>query len=462
MNKRKNIIYIFADQWGKHSMGRYNKDIKTPNLDNFAQESFVFERAYSTCPICSPHRACLMSGTYPLRNGVVGNCKPVWDVELNENQLCITDVLKSENYNTAYIGKWHLDIPSARKRPKPHDGATQWDAYTPPGKRRHGVDFWYSYGTFDDHLNPHYWTDSRKMIKIKNKWSVEHETEIALNYIKDVMNSENPFAMFLSYNPPHTDYDLVPKCFLNEYIDKKLNLRENVGATTIDGSQVFDRKTKDIIANTKKYYAAISGIDYYLGKILDFLKNNGLYENTIIVVSSDHGDLMGSHGLYGKAIWYEEATNIPFIIGGAVRQGVSNQLIGSPDHAPTLLELADIPIKNKFDGISFAPVVLEKTDRNIYETLYIANYGEPSAVFKDKNENPIDYGYRCLKSSRYTYVCDKRTTLFDASDEFIFDLQNDKYEKTPIRINEDNKELFIYFRNELKKWLDKLGDGFKI
>ncbi|MEG2380842.1 MAG: sulfatase, partial [Oscillospiraceae bacterium] len=419
INKRKNLIYIFADQWRKESMGRYNDDIITPNLDKFAAESFVFERAYTTSPLCSPARACLMSGMYPLKTGVFGNCKPTSKSGLLEDITCITDVLKAQNYDTAYIGKWHLDVPSEGKDPRPNDGAKAWDAFTPPGKRRHGVDFWYSYGTYDNHFNPHYWQDDEKMTVFENTWSVKHETHVAIDYLNNKKNkekSENPFAMFISFNPPHTPYDMVPEEFLDLYLDKDIKIKQNVESYEIRKSMEYTGRLDETILNTKRYYAAITGIDHYFGEIVKYLKDNNLYDDTLIVVSADHGDMMGSHGRYGKNIWYEEATNIPLICGGSVKPGVSEALIGTPDQTATLLGLLDINNEVNFEGIDFSKLISGENTDDLHETLYVANYPDFSEKFVEKNYNFLDFGYRCLKSQRYSYVCNRRE-VFDGKSE---------------------------------------------
>ena len=112
-----NLIYIFADQWRRDAVGIYNKEVITPNIDTLAKDGFVFNRAYSTSPVCSPHRACLLTGKFPIQNGVFTNCKPGIDAQLSEDDICVSDVLKENNYETGYIGKWHLDKP---------DGGDSW------------------------------------------------------------------------------------------------------------------------------------------------------------------------------------------------------------------------------------------------------------------------------------------------------------------------------------------------
>ena len=230
--KKPNLLFVFADQWRRDAMGFMEKDeVITPNIDSFSEESLSFDNAMSACPLCSPNRATMFTGTYPVTHGVWTNCKPgLKDVALRETDITLMDVLKENGYKTGYIGKWHLDSPEVNFCEAPESGARDWDAFTPPGKRRHGVDFWYSYGTYDQHLAPHYWHDDNKMIQI-NQWSVEHETDKAIEFINE--NKDEPFSLVVSWNPPHTPLDLVPQKYVDMYAGKKFKVNPNVLLTDV-------------------------------------------------------------------------------------------------------------------------------------------------------------------------------------------------------------------------------------
>ena len=208
---KPNLIYIFADQWRAEAAGFMNADqVSTPNMDRFASQGACFVNAYSTFPLCSPHRASLLTGKYPFCCGVWTNCKIGLEeiVMLRPQEICISDVLKEHGYHTGYIGKWHLDAPEQNFVREPVSGARDWDAYTPPGERRHGFDYWLSYGTYDVHLDPHYWSDSPEWMR-PGKWSVEFETDKALEYLEGREEQGQPFALFVSYNPPHLPYEML-------------------------------------------------------------------------------------------------------------------------------------------------------------------------------------------------------------------------------------------------------------
>ena len=161
--KPMNLLYIFADQWRAHGIGAAGEDpVLPPNMDAFAAESMSCTNAVSTYPLCSPHRASLLTGKYPQSCGMWTNCKIGVDevVMLRPQEVTISDVLHEAGYDTGYIGKWHLDGSEENFHASPSSGARYWDAYTPPGERRHHFDYWLSYGAMDKHLEPHYWKDT--------------------------------------------------------------------------------------------------------------------------------------------------------------------------------------------------------------------------------------------------------------------------------------------------------------
>ena len=143
MNKKRNLIYVFADQWRNQSIGIHDSSVLTPNMDAFARDSIDMKDAVTTHPLCSPSRACLFTGTYPVEHGVYGNCMEGYPIELREDDNFL-DLLHKDGYRTGYVGKWHLDQPELNFTSTPKSGAKGWDAYTPPGRKRHGIDYWHA------------------------------------------------------------------------------------------------------------------------------------------------------------------------------------------------------------------------------------------------------------------------------------------------------------------------------
>lgn len=468
-NERPNLIYIFADQWRRQAVGFEKEDpVLTPNMDKFAEESLVFDNAISCFPLCSPHRASLLTGKYPLSTGFFTNCKIGCDVALREEEKCIGDVVKAAGYDTAYIGKWHLDLPEVNLCDNPVSGARNWDAYTEPGAKRHGFDYWYSYGTFDEHLTPHYWMDSPEMIKI-NQWSVEHETDMALDYLRN-HEKDKPFTLLLSWNPPHSPYDQVPEKYRKLYEGRDIPLRENFSLerSVLGVGDVYDGDLEKLKENTLNYYAAVSGLDDNFGRILEELKKLKLEDNTIVVLSSDHGDMLGSHGLISKNIWYEESIGVPFIIRwpNKVKEGKTDLLFASPDIMPTLLSAMELEIPETVEGRDFSDA-LSGMECEEQTSVYICSCpGSEGLIKKFKKEGyeMEEYGWRGVRTKRYTYVVNKGYAPSEGKlERYLYDNEKDPYQKNPLKLNSVlENPIALELEGELKKWLVKLKDPFTI
>ena len=185
-----NLIYVFPDQMRGQALGVMGQDpVITPHLDRFAAEGVNLTQAVSNYPVCSPYRAMCLTGQYPHANGVLANCNTngaEHGYQLRESSRCWSDVLSDRGYSQGYIGKWHLDSPY-----RPYVDTSNnnedfaWNEWTPP-HRRHGFDFWYAYGTYDQHMRPMYWTTDAPRDKptFVAQWGPEHEADQAIKYIK--------------------------------------------------------------------------------------------------------------------------------------------------------------------------------------------------------------------------------------------------------------------------------------
>lgn len=470
MSKKPNLIYIFADQWRKQAVGFMKEDsVITPNIDAFSKESMVFNNAISVFPLCSPHRASLMTGKYPLSTGMFTNCKTGCDVMLKEEEICIGDVLKENGYNTGYIGKLHLDLPEVNVTENPISGAKDWDAYTPPGPKRHGFDFWYSYGTFDVHMSPHYWKDTPEMINI-NKWSVEHETDIAIDYIKNHSNADKPFALFLSWNPPHSPYDQVPEKYKKMYEDMELKFRPNVKVEPLSAhtGESMEGGEDIVTEKIKNYFAAVTGLDENFKRILDILKEQNLVENTIVVLSSDHGDMLASQGLMAKHVWFEESIGIPCIMRwpNKIKNIQNYTLFGSADIMPTLLGLMDLPIPNTVEGLDISQSILRGEKEEIKSLFICATPGREVFLkeFKAAGKDPRAFGWRGVRTERYTYVIHKGYSPQNGQVErLLYDNKEDPYQLHPTIINNiEENNIAKELEKEVWEWVNKLKDPFVI
>ena len=457
VRKKPNLLYVFLDQWRYHAMECTGEDpVHTPHMDTFAKESLNCEEAVSTFPLCSPHRASLLTGKYPFSVGMWTNCKIGLSevLMLRPQETCIGNVLKEQGYHTGYIGKWHLDASEQNFEQNPVSGARDWDAYTPPGERRQGFDYWLSYGACDNHLDPHYWADTPKQIK-PGCWFPEFETDKALEYMESQKGEKEPFALFVSYNPPHLPYELVPDKYYKQYENMPVHFRENVPQ---------EKRTPEMETITRQYFAAVTGVDEQFGRILQYLKDNHLEEDTLVVLSADHGEMLGSHGRMSKNVWYEESIHIPLYIRqkGHLAPGRYPELFASPDHMPTLLGLLDIPVPDTCQGFNHASCIRGEGSQAPQDAFLCSYPGMPEmvAAFEKKGMNSKCYGWRGIRTHRHTYVVNNGYAPDGHQVRLLYDNEKDPYQMHPVVITELNQDLVKDYEKRLKEYLDMQQDPF--
>ncbi|MGD8362648.1 MAG: sulfatase [Gemmatimonadota bacterium] len=454
-SRSPNLLFVFPDQMRAQAVGFMGEDPAiTPNLDRLAAEGVAFTQAVSNYPVCSPYRAMMLTGLYPHSNGVLANCNTngaEYGYELPTDARCWSDVLRDSGYSLGYIGKWHLDSP--RKPYVDTSNNTEefaWNEWTPP-QRRHGFDFWYAYGTYDNHDHPEYWTTDapRERRTRVDRWGPEHEADMAIRYIRNeggtYRDPRKPWALVVSMNPPHMPYQLVPARYLEMYGEASPEDLVNRPNVRLDedtpGAQLARR-------HMKNYLAQVTGVDDQFGRILAALGEEGLEEDTLVVFTSDHGNCLGSHEEVSKNVHYEESMRVPFLVRwtGRIDPRQDDLLLSTPDIFPTLLQLlglgAEIP--EDIEGTSRASILLEGTGERPSSQLYIKiPYGQPAL------------GHRGVRTHRYTLSIEKTrdgisATTLHHNVEDPFQLRN-VAEARPDLVQE-------LVEAELNPWLERTGD----
>ncbi|MFU0799311.1 MAG: sulfatase [Xylanivirga thermophila] len=475
--KYPNMVFVLPDQFRRQAMGFWSKEeytnvlngtsdpVYTPNIDKFADEGIVFSQAISIQPVCSPYRGMLMSGRFPRQNGVNLNCKAGRDSSLREDIDCFTDILAKVGYSLGYIGKLHLD------KPLPHfdmegkyvgegggyfsdgspEGATIcWDMYTPKGPKRHEIDYWYSYGTFDVHKHPHYW-DNYGIKHEVNMWSPKHEADKAIEYIKNTAGQrdlERPFCLFVGMNPPHSPYDSV------DDTDGEMYEKYYSPSVVKDISDLLNRGnvTGNIAKDKVRYYFShITGVDRQFGRILDAIDDCKITDNTIVVFLSDHGDMMGSHNLLAKNVPFEESIGVPFIIRypDKLEHRIEDLLLTPVDIMPTILGLIGLreDIPEDVQGIDYSSLLISPEYCNIKKP--------ESALYIFDAEG--DILQRGLRTNRYTMVieCNIKSNTTNIK---LYDNIQDPYQMHSLALGDINKETMYFLAKELGYWLKKAND----
>jgi arylsulfatase A-like enzyme len=373
--KRPNVIYVFADQWRAQATGYAgDQNVRTPHVDRLAAESVNLVNAVSCCPVCSPYRASLMTGQYPLTNGVFLN-----DVLLRSEAVSLAEVYRQEGYQTAYIGKWHLD-------------GNHRSAFI-PRQRRQGFQFWKALGCTHDYNNSPYYSD--KDVKLRwEGYDAIAQTRAAQRYICEHATGR-PFALFLSWGPPHAPYHTAPEKYRALFKPEALALRPNVPQS--------DRvQAREALAG---YYAHIAALDDCIGDLLTTLSEQGIAENTIFVFTSDHGDMLYSHGRQKKQQPWDESIRVPLVLHypSALGDGgwTIDMPINTPDIMPTLLGLCGIDIPETVEGTDFSAIV--KAALPPPDNAALISCPSPFGQWSRKIGGRE---YRGVRTERYTYVRD--------------------------------------------------------
>ncbi len=428
-SRKPNLLFVFADQLRAGSVGFTGEEaVKTPNIDRFAADGTIYSNAISMVPVCGPFRGSLLTGRTPTSTGLVIN-----DVPLKTTEVSIAHCFKAGGYDTAYIGKWHLDGPN---RPAP----------VPPGPRRQGFEYWMG-ANFEHNYNRSYFTDNDGNLVIWDGWDAEAQTTHTIDYLNN-RDSDNPFCLFLSWGQPHHPYRLAPQEYLDMYDPDAIEGRPNCP----------DVPARDLWG----YYAQTTFLDDQFQRLLDALDEMDLSEETIVVFTSDHGDMHGSHGLYKKQWPWNEATKVPFALrfpGIVPTGGVVETPISVIDIMPTLLGLAGLPVPDRVEGVDLSPFLRgERSDPP--ESVLIMNPC-PFSIGDKRGEDQypefkgMRFEYRGVVTDRYTYV---RTI---DQPFLLFDNREDPYQMTNLINNKKHADTQKRLDGLMRSHMNEIGDDMR-
>jgi arylsulfatase A-like enzyme len=418
-----NIVFLLTDQWRLHDLGYSgNTQVQTPNIDALSRESVNFQHAISGYSVCCPWRASFLTGQYPLTHGVFLN-----DVPVGSNPVGLGDAFKAQGYKTAFIGKWHIDGQGR-------------SAYIPP-ERRLGFDYFKALECTHDYNNSAYYDNNDDTKRYWEGYDVFAQTEDARQYLQ-AQSADEPFLLVLSWGPPHNPYETAPQEFKDLYERDGIQLRDNVPPELAD-------KAQEWLAG---YYAHCTAIDKSVGDIQQTLDDLNLAEDTIFIFASDHGDMLGSHGLERKQKPYEESIRVPFLLRHPARYGREGRTIdtflNAHDIMPTLLGLCDLPIPDTVEGRDVSATLDGKGE--IGEAVLLACFHP----FGEWSRDNGGIEYRGVRTTRYTYC---RT--LDAP-WLLYDNEADPYQQQNLINQAEYAVLQLELEAVLQKKLDSIGDEF--
>lgn len=425
---------MFGDQHRFCDLPCYgNQAVVAPNFERIAREGRVFEHCYSNSPVCVPARGSLLTGLLPVRHRAVTN-----DLPIDPACESIAHILGREGYDTAYIGKWHLGgVPRERFIPK---------------EERLGFVGWKASECIHNYLDSYY-DDENNVRHAIDGYEPDVQGDMAAEYVCG--HTGKPWCLYLSFATPHDPYELVPARYKDLYKQKQTkrgNVRLPVcilGKTDYlpegmygDGAWLEEAY--------RGYYAHITAIDVQLGKLFAALEESGQAENTLVLYTSDHGDMLGSHGMHGKQVPYDESVRVPLLAwhpGGVL-----------PGRESAIVSLVDLPVTAagyvgaRFtdpDGLDLSNLLLG--DGNGREEAYIFEHvAAHQACDRDDDWNE----WRGVRTRRYTYARSPECEL--ALYDNVFDplqlnnlIDDPCYQEVRVRLANKVTELAARYDREL-------------
>ena len=449
-SKPMNIIFILADDHRYDAMGFMKKisGLETPGMDRMAREGAHIKNAFVSTALCSPSRASILTGQYAHTHTVVDN-----DAPLPANLVFFPQLLKKAGYQTAFFGKWHMGNTDDLPQP--------------------GFDHWLSFQGQGVYYHPTFNINGKRVKQPEGSYTTDLLTENTLQWLQQ-RNRSKPFFAYLSHKGVHAEFQPA-KRHEGKYRNLPLVSPPSMYLTATDSSRVYGRvqppattvNYRDIPQWVRKqryswhgvdhmYDGAIAFDDFYqryletlmavdesVERIISWVKDNGLSQNTMIVYMGDNGFSFGEHGLIDKRHAYEESMRVPLLVwapGMVKPASVLDQVIMNVDLAPTFLELAGLKKSPQMQGRSFAPLLkgqsLPWRDTVFYEYYWEAAFPQTPTTF-------------AVRSDRYKFIY--YNGVWDINE--LFDLEKDPYEMNNLIRDTSYRKIGLGLKNALFRWL---------
>jgi arylsulfatase len=469
--RKPNLIVFLPDQQRADTIACYGgKKVHSPNLDKLAAESVVFERAYVTHPVCTPSRSSLMTGTWPHINGCTRNSVP-----LDRRFRVFPEMMEDKDYHTAYMGKWHLGEEGPARR-----GFHQWISTDDHGEY---TNFLSTAGVTPDKQDGRFseLVISKLPLELSRpKFLEKHACEFIEKHSRD------PFVLVVAFVEPHSPYngllndehplseiDLDPTAMLPE--SENLPLRYRLMREWQQAEAVLDRERlptqlffgitpEEYRSIKQRYLGLVTLVDQSIGAILGCLERCGLSDDTIVVHTSDHGDSLGAHHLFGKEVMFEEAARVPLLVRlpGDTRGKTVPQPVSHIDFVPTLLDLLDQPKHSQCAGKSLLPLIHEETLSP--ENIYIEWAPNRTKIKKGTSMAPRRMIKRAVDESTRTVVTSDgwKLCLRDKDLNELYNLTDDPLETRNLYSDRQYASVISQHADEIHRWQEFAHDTLRI
>ncbi|MGF1449247.1 MAG: sulfatase-like hydrolase/transferase [Opitutales bacterium] len=433
---RPNLLFVFGDQWRYNAVGYAgNDEVHTPHLDALRAESIDLALAVSGCPVCTPARASLLTGVRPLRHGLFLN-----DAPLNPDLPSIGKTLSEAGYATGWIGKWHVNAGGRH-------------SYIPP-ERRHGFQHFQALECTHDYNQSRYFEGDDPTPRQWDGYDAIAQTSAAVNFMQAQADRDDPFALFLSWGPPHSPYETAPEAYRALYDPNSITLPPNVPE--------YPEYRAKVAEDLAGYYAHCTALDDCIARLVESLRQSGQLENTWLVFTSAHGDLIGAHGLYDKQGPWEESLRVPCLVRVPdapenLRGATSNLLHDFVDWFPTLCGWLGLEPPPDLQGRDHGALLLNETLPEPNDALYACYHAFGNWVHQSRGKPAWVKAReaRGVRTERFTYVEDHDGPWL------LYDNEADPYQ---LRNRVNDAELAEVQRNlaaRLRELLAENGDEFR-
>ncbi len=432
--RKPNVLYVFSDQHRACSMpGMEYSDVNAPTFTSLASQGTTFSNCISNYPVCSPYRGILMSGRWPYQTGVIDNSH-----RLKESEYSLGEAFRDGGYHTGYVGKWHLDARG-----------TEGYSLKATGESRHGFAEWRAWYNTNPHYDrSHTYNEQTGRQEIPDGYNATLMTDDAISFIK--RNREKPWMLVVSWNPPHPPFNDAPPDLVKKYIPGDLQLRPNTVERVPRGGAISNsRGTRYDLAG---YNAHIEGIDIEMARLLKSLDETGQADNTVIVYTSDHGEMLGAHHRTGKRLPYQESCNVPFIVRGpGIKAGQeSDVMLGAIDIYPTLCGMAGLPVPESCEGQDLSGVARGESNDGP-EHQFLMHIAKNYASHGINHPAPL---FRGIRTKRYTYACG------EIGRWCLYDNQEDPYQQHNLADDLSRLQLMHELDREVLDYLRKAEDRY--
>ena len=424
-----NLLFIFSDEHRACSLsGEPYCDVQTTHLRRLAREGIRFGNCISNYPVCSPYRAMLLSGRWPFQTGVVDNA-----LRLRDEEFSLGEAFRRAGYHTGYIGKWHLSTGD-------HEAAE----FISKGPARQGFEDWQVWSNTRRHFGAFTFDPDTGQIIRREGYSATLMTDAAIDFIGT--HTDKPWLLVLSWGPPHPPFESAPPETMRLYDPESLQLRPNVPAEL----------TSDLKRRLRGYYAHISALDSELGRLLDKLDQTEQVTNTVVVYTSDHGTMIGSHGYRrGKRLPFDESCRVPFLLrypGVVPANRTADVLLGAIDLFPSLCGLAGVPVPQHCEGVDLSDAMRGNAMR-APESAFLMHIQRTNAGGESGKQAPL---FRGVRTDRFTYA------IADTGRWCLYDNREDPYQIRNLVAEAAHARTVATLEELVFDWLRRAQDPFPL